>query len=88
MEGGAGGEEKEEGEAGAWGVGGREGERERGEAVKTKIAACGSQTTDMIDDIHPMQKEGSSRRRWPQHTHRGARTHNHKVKSLALCRLS
>ena len=58
MEGGAGGEEKEEGEAGAWGVGGREGERGRGEAVKTKIAACGSQPTDMIDDIHPTQKRG------------------------------
>ena len=24
----------------------------------------------------------------PKHTHRGARTHDHKVKGLALCRLS
>ena len=36
MEGGAAGEGKEDGEAGAWGVGGREGERGRGEAAKTK----------------------------------------------------
>ena len=41
-----------------------------------------------MGDIHFNAATYTLRLRGPKDTHRGARTHDHKVKGLALCRLS
>jgi hypothetical protein len=62
--------------------------------MRMRAGAAGAHWAKPIVGIEPMTirlRSACSARRGhdeAQHTHRGARTHDHKVKGLALCRLS